>query len=349
MKTLSEVCKIVGLSRRMIQEYEKNGLAQTPETKNNYGYLLYSDDDIERLWQLRFYKELGYKKSEIKKVFDDPNYNKHESLKAQIQKLEEKKQNIENLISIAKSLDEIGVSVFSRNSNSILLEDITFDTALLMFGSAIKIISSQNNIEDLIEKGLDEEDVDLWFEKLETIMSFSAKGVPADSSKTQKVVSELYEITAKVLSPSIIMFESSLICFMPGSELAKDLDEIFGQNKSNYLFAALQTFVRNNRNNPYDLKLFETLENIEKLAIKRYTTDSTEVQFEINKLFNLVKKIKIYNEKGQLNLLKTIGELFRSNEYKKVIDKGKQRGISWFISRAIQIYIENIEGGIEND
>lgn len=29
--------------------------------------------------------------------------------------------------------------------------------------------------------------------------------------------------------------------------------------------------------------------------------------------------------------------------YKKIFDKGKERGISWFISRSIQIYVENIE------
>lgn len=34
MKTLNEVCEIVGLTRRMIQEYEYYGLAKTPTTKN---------------------------------------------------------------------------------------------------------------------------------------------------------------------------------------------------------------------------------------------------------------------------------------------------------------------------
>lgn len=76
MKTLSEVSKLVGLSRRMIQEYESSGLAKTPTTKNKYGHLLYSDDDIDKLWQLRFYKELGYKKGDIEKIFTDKNFNR---------------------------------------------------------------------------------------------------------------------------------------------------------------------------------------------------------------------------------------------------------------------------------
>lgn len=46
MKTLREVADIVGLSRRMIQEYEKTGLATTPTTTNKYGHLLYNEEEI---------------------------------------------------------------------------------------------------------------------------------------------------------------------------------------------------------------------------------------------------------------------------------------------------------------
>lgn len=349
MKTLNEVCEIVGLSRRVIQEYEKYGLAKTPKTTNKYGHLLYSDEDIERLWQLRFYRELEYKKNDMKKIFDDPNYNKHESMKVQIQKLEEKKQNLENLISIAKALDELGISVFSRNSNSVLLEDITFDTALPMFGSAFKLVSSQDNLEELVEDALSEDEVDCWFEILESIMDLSSQEVLADSCKTQELVSKLYELTIPLLSPSIIVFEWISICFMPGNDIANDIDEMFGQNKSGYLFSALRTFIRNNKDNPYDLELLESIENIGKLAINRYTTSSNEVQHEVGRIYDFFKKIKLFNDKGQLNFMKVLTELYGSDEYKRVIDNGNERGLSWFISRSIQIYIENIEGGKNND
>lgn len=67
MKSIEEVQKIVGLSWRMIREFEKAGLAQKPDKRNKYGYLLYEEKHIERLWQLRFCKELNYKKKEMKK------------------------------------------------------------------------------------------------------------------------------------------------------------------------------------------------------------------------------------------------------------------------------------------
>lgn len=72
MKTVTKAADIVGLTVRMIQEYEKYGVAIKPTERNKYGYLMYDDDAIDRLWQIRFYRELGYDKKAIKTVFDDP-------------------------------------------------------------------------------------------------------------------------------------------------------------------------------------------------------------------------------------------------------------------------------------
>lgn len=68
MKSLHEVEKIVGLNRRVIQEYESKGVAIKPTHKNKYGYLLYDTPEIERLWQLKFYRELGYRIPEIEEI-----------------------------------------------------------------------------------------------------------------------------------------------------------------------------------------------------------------------------------------------------------------------------------------
>lgn len=68
MKTLNEVVDLVDMTRRVIQEYEKAGLAKTPTTTNKYGHLQYDESAIERLWQIRFYRELGYNKEQIERL-----------------------------------------------------------------------------------------------------------------------------------------------------------------------------------------------------------------------------------------------------------------------------------------
>ena len=41
MKTVTKAADIVGLTVRMIQEYEKYGVAIKPTERNKYGYLMY--------------------------------------------------------------------------------------------------------------------------------------------------------------------------------------------------------------------------------------------------------------------------------------------------------------------
>lgn len=109
MKTLNEVVDLVDMTRRVIQEYEKAGLAKTPTTTNKYGHLQYDESAIERLWQIRFYRELGYNKEQIRKALSDPSYNKHDAIVEQISRLEEKKRQLESMIEIARAYNEMDV------------------------------------------------------------------------------------------------------------------------------------------------------------------------------------------------------------------------------------------------
>lgn len=54
-------------------------------------------------------------------------------------------------------------------------------------------------------------------------------------------------------------------------------------------------------------------------------------------------KIEMFKQKMKIEYVKNIGRLFGRQAYKKVMDGGTQRGISWFISRAIEIYFNNLE------
>ena len=110
MKTVAKAADIVGLTVRVIQEYEKYGVAFKPTKRNKYGYLMYDDDIIDRLWQIRFYRELGYDKRAIKAVFDDPCYGFSTTLETQVKQLEQKRREIDNLINIDNLMRETGLT-----------------------------------------------------------------------------------------------------------------------------------------------------------------------------------------------------------------------------------------------
>ncbi|MFR5368437.1 MAG: MerR family transcriptional regulator [Faecalibacterium sp.] len=93
MKTSSEVATLVGIKRQRIQEYEKAGIALKPRVKE-HGYWQYGEREIERLWQIKFYQELGFRVPDIKAIFSNPNYNKHDEIENLIAGLEQKKKSL---------------------------------------------------------------------------------------------------------------------------------------------------------------------------------------------------------------------------------------------------------------
>lgn len=70
MKKLSEVCKIVGVTRRTLQEYDKVGLLK-PTSITAGGYWLY-DDAIQKLLLIQIFVEVGYEHKTIKTLLESP-------------------------------------------------------------------------------------------------------------------------------------------------------------------------------------------------------------------------------------------------------------------------------------
>ena len=52
--TLREVCDMVGVTRRMVQCYEQEGLVASTD-KNKYGYLLYDEEAVTLIQDIKMY------------------------------------------------------------------------------------------------------------------------------------------------------------------------------------------------------------------------------------------------------------------------------------------------------
>lgn len=343
MKTLNEVAKIVGMSRRVIQEYERTKLATTPTTTNKYGHLLYDDKAIERLWQIRFYRELGYNKAQIKSIFSDPSYNKHDAISAQIALLEEKKEHLESLIETAKALNNMGLTSSAFRFGVQGMQDATFDSVFPIIGAAFGVMQSQAVIEEAFVPALSEEDGDCWFEAVDTALKSFNHGAPFDSDFVQKQIGIMHGITAKELSDSVILFSWNNLSLSPGTEEAAEIDEIYGTGSSEFLFQAIHYYCSTHADNSTDRELTDALQVIERLGKKHYTTYSEEVQREVQRIHNFFSGISVISQEAHLRLLRNMGELFGTKAYRDLIDNGAEKGVSWFISRAIQIYCDRLK------
>lgn len=70
-KTLREVCVAFGISRRVVQGYEQQGLVQA-SGRNLRGYLLYDVTAQEKIRQIRQLQKFGFQVKEIKVLLQLP-------------------------------------------------------------------------------------------------------------------------------------------------------------------------------------------------------------------------------------------------------------------------------------
>lgn len=341
MKTLNEVVETVGLTRRAIQEYEKTGLADKPTITNKYGYLLYDTPAIERLWQLRFYKELGYNMTEIDKLDKNKTLNTDSELERVILKLIEKREKLDNLINIARAMKETGVS-FAAFKKTITEEDMDSEDVFGVLGTSLSLFLDVKE-EEFNADVISEEDLDDIYDAIERIEELMKRGKIFSSSEIQGEVESIHNIVAKGFSKSIILFRSFVMYLEPESRVVEDLEGLFDKETIAFLQNAMKHYCEVHSDNETDRELCEALDNISVLGMKKHTTNSSEVQHEVKRIHNFFKGMNLLKEDAKLEAVKKIGLLYGSKAYKQMIDNGAKRGVSWFISRAIEIYCNNVE------
>lgn len=103
--TLREICELTGVSRRAIQGYEKAGLVSAID-RNARGHLLYDTKSQERIQLIKLFQQLGFSIKEIQMLIDSPEDMIKEAVENQIEKLKERKDEIDLLIQKAYQLIE---------------------------------------------------------------------------------------------------------------------------------------------------------------------------------------------------------------------------------------------------
>lgn len=94
---VKEVADMAGISVRMLHHYDKIGLLK-PESVSPAGYRLYTDQELEKLQQVLFYKELDFSLNEIKTMLNSPDFDRIQALKSHKKLLLEKKKRLDKII-----------------------------------------------------------------------------------------------------------------------------------------------------------------------------------------------------------------------------------------------------------
>lgn len=94
---VKEVATLVGISVRTLHHYDKIGLL-TPEEISTSGYRLYSDENLEMLQQILFFRELDFPLKKIKEIIHNPSFDREESLQLHRRMLLERRKRIDAMI-----------------------------------------------------------------------------------------------------------------------------------------------------------------------------------------------------------------------------------------------------------
>lgn len=97
-----ELSKLSGVTARTLRWYDKIGLL-SPSRVSESGYRYYGKEEVNRLQEILFYRELGFELNDIKKQLDDKNYDRISALRSHLEGLSKEKKRIDRLIDAVES------------------------------------------------------------------------------------------------------------------------------------------------------------------------------------------------------------------------------------------------------
>lgn len=107
MHSITDIATLTGVSQRTLHYYDEIGLLR-PTATTDAGYRLYDDDALERLQHILLFRELGFPLKDIRRILDDPGFDRIKALDQHIELLQAQKQRLDILIMLARGIRLMG-------------------------------------------------------------------------------------------------------------------------------------------------------------------------------------------------------------------------------------------------
>lgn len=95
--TVQKLGKLAGVSTRTLRYYDEIGILK-PARVSSSGYRIYGEEEVDKLQQILFYRELGVSLADIKNIINESSFDGYNALIEHHQKLLEKRNQIDLLI-----------------------------------------------------------------------------------------------------------------------------------------------------------------------------------------------------------------------------------------------------------
>ncbi|MBM6619249.1 MerR family transcriptional regulator [Bacillus suaedaesalsae] len=235
---VKEVANLVGISVRTLHHYDDIGLL-SPDQTSEAGYRLYSNENLEMLQQILFFKELGFPLKKIKEIITDPTFNKREALELHREMLLDKRKRLDTMIAtLNKTIKHTKGEIFMSNKEK--FEGFNFNSnpfeeeARKRYGDQA-IDESNKKIGRMSPTEQKElgESMNNIYRKLANLRHESP-----DTKKSQAAIEEWYHLLNKMGSYSLEAFKGLGQLYVDDERFTKNIDQ-FGEGLSIFMSKAM--------------------------------------------------------------------------------------------------------------
>lgn len=104
--TIKALADLAGVTPRTLRWYDREGLLR-PLRTTEAGYRIYGPREVNRLQDILFYRELGLELAAIRRILDDPAFDRQAALQSHLKELEARRARLDGLIlTVQKTIDE---------------------------------------------------------------------------------------------------------------------------------------------------------------------------------------------------------------------------------------------------
>ena len=242
---INEVAKLTGVSARTLQYYDEIGLL-IPEKLNN-GYRDYSDENLDKLQKILFYRFLKFKLNEIKELLDGDIDSlkileqQRELILKEKEKFEIILHNIEKTIKTYKGEQKMTIE---EKFNGFKKEDLNKyeDQAIEKYG--------KSTIEESKKRQSGKEDIvaEKFNSVFRSMAEYRKNNINIEEKEVQLKVEELYNYMNKyAFDCSVEVFSYIGKGYYQNPEFKNNIDK-FGEGVAEYTSKAIDAYCRSRLN-----------------------------------------------------------------------------------------------------
>lgn len=241
MRTIHEVSELAGVSIRTLQYYDKIGLF-SPSEYTESGYRLYDDTDLERLQQILLFRELEFPLKDIKKIINNPDFDKSKALEQQIELLMLKKEHIENLIILAREIKLKGARTMDFKVFDTKKIDEYSEQAKEYWGNT----KAYKEFDEKSKKLTQEEQKKIFDKLMDLFVEFGKiKEQNPESDKSQVQVKKLQDfITTNFYTCSDTILAELGKVYGSGGEFTRNINDAAGEGTAEFASAAIAVYCK---------------------------------------------------------------------------------------------------------